>query len=162
MKAARSGKITEYSIDSAFEKTGLDAILQSPTVWGETARRLFEEWADIGRAGAQRGLDRVNTFLQCRTPHDFVALQGELLRDNMETVLDCARKAREHSTRLADEAERRFGNFAETMTSRRDEAGGQGRMTQDKRAHQPARRKSAHKRSAPVGGATARRRRSSR
>jgi hypothetical protein len=33
--------------------------------------------------------------------------QGELLRDNLETVVGYARKAREHSARLADEAERR-------------------------------------------------------
>ena len=76
----------------------------------------------------ERGSDRIDAFLHCRTPQDFAALQGELLRDNMETVVGYARKAREHSARLADEAERRFGNLAEVMTS--GEVGGRGQTTQ--------------------------------
>jgi hypothetical protein len=160
MKAARFGN--EDPIHRAFERTPLAAMVQSGTALSETAKHLFEEWADIGRARMERGFDRINAFLQCRTPQDFAALQGELLRDNMETVLGCTRKAREHSARLVDEAERRFGSLAEVMTSRPGEVGEQGQTAQSKPAHRAARRKSAHKRSAPVRGATARRRRPSR
>jgi hypothetical protein len=60
-----------------------------------------------------RGFDRMDALLQCRTPQDFAALQSELLRDNMETVLGYARKAGEHSAQLCDEARRRFGNLPE-------------------------------------------------
>jgi len=162
MKVARFGKINEDSIHPSSERTALGAIVQSGTVLSEAAERLFGEWADIGRARMERGFDRINAFRQCRTPQDFAALQGELLRDNMQTVLGCARKAREHSARLADEAERRFGSLAEVMTSRPGEVGEQGQTAQSKPAHRAARRKSAHKRSAPVRGATARRRRPSR
>jgi hypothetical protein len=159
MKAARFGN--EDPIHRAFDRTPLDAMVQSGTVLSETAKHLFEEWADIGRARIERGFGRIEAFLQCRTPQDFAALQGELLRDNMETVLGYARKAREHSARLADEAERRFGSLAEVMTSRPGEVGGQGQMTQRRPSHRAARRKSAHKRSAPATGATAKRRRPS-
>jgi len=162
MKVARFGKINEDSIHRASERTALGAIVQSGTVLSEAAERLFGEWADIGRARMERGFDRINAFLQCRTPQDFAALQGELLRDNMETVLGCARKAREHSTRLADEAERRFGSLAEVMTSRPGEVWGQDQTTRHRPSHQAARRKSAHKRSAPATRATAKRRRPSR
>ena len=124
-------------------------------------RRLFEEWTDIGRARIERGFGRIEAFLQCRTPQDFAALQGELLRDNMETVVSYARKAREHSARLADEAERRFGSLAEVMTSRPGEVWGQGQTTQRRPSHRAARRKSVTKRSAAAAGATAKRRRPS-
>ncbi len=60
-----------------------------------------------------RGFDRIDAFLQCRTPQDFAALQSDLLRDNLETFLGYARKAGEHSARLADEARLRFGTVAE-------------------------------------------------
>jgi Phasin protein len=159
MKAARFGN--EAPINRAFERTPLDAIVQSGTVLSETAKHLFEEWADIGRARIERGFGRIEAFLQCRTPQDFAALQGELLRDNMETVVSYARKAREQSARLADEAERRFGSLAEVMTSRPGEIWGQGQMAQRRPSHRAARRKSAHKRSAPAAGATAKRRRPS-
>ena len=155
MKAARFGN--EDPIHRAFDRTPLDAMVQSGTVLSETAKHLFEEWADIGRARIERGFGRIEAFLQCRTPQDFAALQGELLRDNMETVLGCARKAREHSTRLADEAERRFGSLAEVMTSRPGEVWGQDQTTRHRPSHQAARRKSAHKRSAPAAAAKRRR-----
>jgi len=91
----------------------LEAIVQSGTVLTEITQRLCEEWAEIARARMDRGFDRFDAFLQCRTPQDFCALQSELLRDNIETVLGYARKAGEHSTRLADEARQRFGTVAE-------------------------------------------------
>ena len=159
MKAAKFGN--EDPIYRAFERTPLGAMVQSGTVLSETTKHLFEEWTDIGRARIERGFGRIEAFLQCRTPQDFAALQGELLRDNMETVLSCARKAREHSARLVDEAERRFGSLAEVMTSRPGEVWGQGQTTQRRASHRAARRKSATKRSAPAAGATAKRRRPS-
>jgi Phasin protein len=156
MKAARFGN--EDPIQRAFERTPLDAMVQSGTVLSETAKYLFEEWADIGRARIERGFGRIETFLQCRTLQD-AALQGELLRDNMETVLGYARKAREYSARLADEAERRFGSLADVMTSRPGEVGGQGQMAQRRASHRASPRKSAQ--TAPTAGATAKRRRPS-
>jgi Phasin protein len=159
MKAARFGN--EDPIYRAFERTPLAAMAQSGSVLSETGKHLFEEWADIGRARIERGFVRIEAFLQCRTPQDFAALQGELLRDNMETVFSYARKAREHSTRLADEAERRFGSLAEVMTSRPGEVWGHDQTTQHRPSHRAARRKSAHKRSAPATRAIAKRRRPS-
>jgi hypothetical protein len=91
----------------------LEAIVQSGTVLTEITQRLTEEWAEMARARMDRGFDRLNAFLQCRTPQDFAALQSEVLRDNIETFLGYARKAGEHSARLADEARRRLGTVAE-------------------------------------------------
>jgi hypothetical protein len=91
----------------------LEAIVQSGTVLTELAQRLCEEWTEIARARMDRGFDRIDALFQCRTPQDFAVLQSELLRDNLETLLGYARKAGEHSARLADEARQRFGTIAE-------------------------------------------------
>jgi len=88
----------------------LEAIVQSGTVLTEITQRLCEEWAEIARARMDRGFDRIDALLRCRSPQDFAAIQSELLRDNMETFLGYARKAGEHSARLADEARKRFGS----------------------------------------------------
>jgi hypothetical protein len=53
MRAARFGN--EDPIHRAFERTPLDAIVQSGTVLSETTKHLFEEWTDIGRARIERG-----------------------------------------------------------------------------------------------------------
>jgi hypothetical protein len=131
----------------------MEAIVQSGTVLTEITQRLCEEWADIARARMDRSFDRIDALLQCRTPQDFIALQSELLRDNIETFLGYARKAGEHSARVAAEAKKRFGTVAEVMTSRQHAVRGDGQTAQRKPAHQTARRKSAHKRSARVGEA---------
>jgi hypothetical protein len=81
-----------------------EAIIQSGAVLTEITRRLCEEWVDIARARLDRGFDRFDAFLQCRTPQDFTALSSELMRDNMETLIGYARKAGEHSARIAGEA----------------------------------------------------------
>jgi hypothetical protein len=91
----------------------LEAIVQSGTVLTEMMQHLCEEWAELARARMDRGFDRVDAFLRCRTPQDFALLQSEVMRDNIETYLGYARKAGEHSARLCDEANRRFGNLAE-------------------------------------------------
>jgi hypothetical protein len=80
------------------------AIVQSGAALTEITQRLCEEWVDIARARVDRGFDRFDAFLQCRTPHDFTALSSELMRDNMETFLGYARKAGEQSARIAGEA----------------------------------------------------------
>src|SRR5258708_22593452 len=85
----------------------LEAIVQSGTVLTELAQRLCEEWTEIARARMDRGFDRIDGLLQCRTPQDFAALQSEMLRDNLETLLGYARKVGEHSALLADEAKQR-------------------------------------------------------
>ena len=92
----------------------LEAIVQSGTVLTEITQRLSEEWAEMARARMDRGFDRLNALLQCRTPQEFAALQSEALRDNVETFLGYARKAGEHSARLADEARQRIGAAAES------------------------------------------------
>jgi hypothetical protein len=91
----------------------LEAIVQSGTVLTELAQRLCEEWVEIARARMDRGFNRIDALMQCRTPQDFAALQSELMRDNLETFLGYARKVGEHSARLADEARQRFGTVAE-------------------------------------------------
>src|SRR5437899_10969566 len=136
----------------------IEGIVQASTIVTEMMQRMSEEWEYITRARIERGFDRMGALMQYRTPQDIAAFQSEVLRDNIETFLGFARKMGEHSTRLADEAKRRFGSVADVMTSRQDTAGGRGQTAQRKPAHQAARRKSAHKRSARVGEATARRR----
>jgi len=54
------------------------AIVQSGTVLTEITQRLCEEWAEIARARMDRGFDRIEAFLQCRTPQDFAAGWGTL------------------------------------------------------------------------------------
>ena len=113
--ADQFGRAIGFSGEGAAQRSSrdLEAIVQSGTVLTELTQRLCEEWVEIARARMDRGFDRFDALLQCRTPQDFAALQSELMRDNLETFLGYARKVGEHSARLADEARQRFGTVAE-------------------------------------------------
>jgi hypothetical protein len=110
----RAFGISGESAEEAAQKSShnVEAIVQSSAALTEITQRLCEEWADIARARVDRGFVRLDAFLQCRTPQDFTALQSEFLRDNMETFLSYARRAGEHSVRLAGDAKQPFGNVA--------------------------------------------------
>ncbi len=135
----------------------IEAIVQSGAVISEIAQRLCEEWADITLARIDRSFDRIDSLLQCRTPQDFAALQSELLRDNIETLLAYAFKAGEHSTIVAEDTKQRFQNVPEVMASQQHAATQDGQTPQRKPQYRAERRKSAHKRSARKGEANARR-----
>jgi len=103
---SRAFGVSGAGVDDAVEKSthNVEAAVQSGAMLTEITQRLWEEWTDIARARAERGFERLDAFMQCRTPQDFTVLQSELLRDNMETFLGYARKAGEHSMRIAGEA----------------------------------------------------------
>jgi hypothetical protein len=91
----------------------IEAVVQSSTLVTEMMQRMCVECGDIARSRIERGFERMGALMRSRSPQDIIALQGEIVRDNLETFLGFTRKLAEHSTRLADEAKRRSGNPAE-------------------------------------------------
>lgn len=107
-----SGEAGEKAVQTA--SRNMEIIVKSSTILTEMMRRMCEEWRDITAAGIQRNFDRMSALMQSRTPQEFAAVQSEFLRDNIETTLNCTRKAAEAATRLADEAKRQVGSVAES------------------------------------------------
>jgi Phasin protein len=101
-----SGELAEES------SRNMQAAVQSGTIVTEMMQRMCVECGDIARARFERGFERMGALVRSRSPQDIVALQSEILRDNLETFLGFARKAGEHSTRLAEEAQRRIESLA--------------------------------------------------
>jgi phasin family protein len=109
----------QSSAKEATERTlhSIEAVVQSSAILTEMMQRMYEEGQDIARARIERGFDCMRAMMQARTPQEIIALQSEMLRDNIETFLGFARKAGEHSTRFAEEAKRQFGTLAEGRKS---------------------------------------------
>jgi hypothetical protein len=99
----------EEAQKAAHRSTGnSEAIVQSGTVVTEITQQLCGEWVNFAQERMERNFERMDTLMKCHTPQDFVALQGELMRDNVEGFLGYAGRVGEHSVRLADEAKKRF------------------------------------------------------
>jgi hypothetical protein len=113
--ADQFGRAFDFSRGELTERASrnIQAVVQSCTIVTEMMQRICEEYEDIARARIERGFDRIGALMRSCTPQDIVALQSEILRDNIETFLGFARRAGEHSTRLADEARRRVESMGE-------------------------------------------------
>jgi hypothetical protein len=99
----------EEAQKAAHRSTGnIEAIMHSSTVVSEITQRLCGEWVDFARQRMERDFDRIDTLMKSRTPQDFVALQSDLMRDNVESFLGYVRRIGEQSLRVVDEAKKGF------------------------------------------------------
>jgi hypothetical protein len=76
---------------------------------------IWGEWVSFIQKCARHNVDHWKVFFSCRTPQDFVKAQSELLRGDMEDVLESGRRIAEKSMRLSGRsisanAERIFPN----------------------------------------------------
>ena len=77
------------------------------------ARGLHEVTAERMRFAQKRvehNLNHLDMFGNCRNLHDCMALQTQIVRDNLQTFLESAQRTSERSTRIARSA-------ADRMTS---------------------------------------------
>ena len=93
----------------------IDAIMQSSAMIIEVTQSISRQWTDFARERIEQNVNRFDSLLRCRTPQDFAALQSELLRDNLESFLQCARRVAEKSVQVADELTRKVAENAERL-----------------------------------------------
>lgn len=91
----------------------IDAIIHSSSVLAEVTQSISREWANFARERMEQNFNRFDALLRCRTPHEFAAVQSELLRDNLESLLQCSRRIAEKSMQMAEEATKRAAEAVE-------------------------------------------------
>jgi hypothetical protein len=91
----------------------IDAIIHSSSVLAEVGRSISREWAHFARERMEHNFARFDALLRCRTPQDLAAVQSEILRDNLESFLQCARRIAENSMQIAEEATKRTAEAME-------------------------------------------------
>ena len=127
--AAIAARLTERSADQFGRMFGIsgeeahkaarmssdnvDAIIQSSSVLAEVTQSILRAWVNFTRECMEQNLNRFESLLRCRTPQDITAVQSEILRDNLESFLQCARRIAETSIQVADEATKRTAEAVE-------------------------------------------------
>jgi phasin family protein len=88
--------------------SNMQAMLESTTILADGLQELSGEWLRFARERLEQNMSHIDQLLGCRSPHEYVALQTRIARDNFEAMLQTAQRIAERSTRSADEAARKM------------------------------------------------------
>jgi hypothetical protein len=91
----------------------MSALLRSGEALANASQDMAVEWINFSRDHLEQNLDRLDHLLRSRTPHDLLAVQSELMKNNIEGLLGYTRRLAEKSMRMADEVTRKFSEGTE-------------------------------------------------
>jgi len=97
-------------VQEATERSTRNAqtILYSTAAATNAMSGISREYFELVRHQIENNLNRMNEFWGCRTPQDVVAVQSELLRDTVGSVLESSRRIADLSIKLADDTTKRM------------------------------------------------------
>jgi len=85
-----------------------ECVTQSGTILTDGMQHVTKEVFELARTCMERNLQQLDMLLESRTPHEVVAAQSELLRDNLDSFLQSTRKISEISLQVANDAARKM------------------------------------------------------
>ena len=78
-------------------------LLYSGTAAARVMSGMSREYFQMVRHQVEKNTDHMNELWACRTPHDFAAIQSDMVRESVETALESSRRIAEMSLRMAEE-----------------------------------------------------------
>jgi hypothetical protein len=82
----------------------LDVMMQCSTVLAQGFQTISREWMNYAQGNVQRNVEGFSAILRSRSPRDVMAAQSELLKQNMEGLLNGGAKIAQLSAEVANEA----------------------------------------------------------
>jgi phasin family protein len=86
----------------------LSAIMQTSQAFNEGVRKVSDEWFKFTRARIERAFEHVDKAMRSRTPQELAAIQTEVVRENLEGMLQSAQHIAQLSQQTANEASRKL------------------------------------------------------
>ena len=83
----------------------LEAISEAGALLTRGLQDVSRTWFGLMQESVQKNLDGFNALARCRSVPDFMAVQSDLIRKNLEQTIQSTRRIAEVSTRMADEAD---------------------------------------------------------
>ena len=120
-----SGQEAQEAAEQSSEN--IQAITECTTILAQGAQDISREWLDWVQKRVQRHLEGFDAVLRSRTPQDLIAAQSDLVRGNLELLLDTSRRVDERSRQLAAEAGMKITAQAESTAARARRAAAQAR-----------------------------------
>jgi hypothetical protein len=81
-----------------------ETILYTSTAATRLMSGMSQEYFEFVRHQIEKSMDRMNELWRCRTPQDVAAVQSDLLRETVGSVLESSRRVADMSLKVADDA----------------------------------------------------------
>jgi hypothetical protein len=81
-----------------------ETILYTSTAASRLISGMSQEYFEFVRHQMEKSMERMNELWRCRTPQDLAAVQSDVLRETVGSVLESSRKMADMSLKLADDA----------------------------------------------------------
>jgi hypothetical protein len=81
-----------------------ETILYTGTAATKLIGGMSQEYFGFVRHQIENSMNRMNELWRCRTPHDVAAVQSDLVRETVGSVLESSRRMADMSLKLADDA----------------------------------------------------------
>ena len=85
-------------------------VMETASAVTKGTNEISKEYFQLARGQLDKNMERMNELWRCRSPHEFLAVQSDLIRDTMTGVLESGRRVADMSLKLADDAGRRMAS----------------------------------------------------
>ena len=90
-------------------------VLYTGTAAAKVMGGISHEYFQMVRHQVEKSMDHMNEFWSCRTPQDFAAIQSDMMRETVETVLESSRRIADMSIKMADDAGKQISKSMEEI-----------------------------------------------
>jgi len=92
-----------------------ETIIQSTAVISKVMSGMSKEYFELVQHQFQSSMDRMSELSRCRTPQELAAVQTDLVREAVGSVLESTRRIADMSTKLSEDTAKRMTQNMEQM-----------------------------------------------
>jgi phasin family protein len=92
-----------------------ETVLYASTAATKVMDSMSREYFELVRHQMEKSMDRMNDLWSCRTPQDVAAIQSDLVRETVGSVLESSRRMADMSLKLADDAAKHMSQSMERI-----------------------------------------------
>jgi phasin family protein len=90
-------------------------VLYTGTAAAKVMGGISHEYFQMVRHQVEKNMEHMNELWSCRTPQDFTAIQSDIVRETVETVLESSRRIADMSIKMADDAGKQINKSMEEI-----------------------------------------------
>ncbi|WP_245310108.1 phasin family protein, partial [Bradyrhizobium jicamae] len=92
-------------VQQATERSARNAqtVLYTGTAAAKVMEGMSREYFQMVQRQVEKNMNHMNELWACRTAQDFAAVQSDMVRETVETALECSRRIADMSLKMAED-----------------------------------------------------------